>query len=170
MRDVYSKDDKPDTFMKYFDSLIVLAFAIGIWVLISETIDFSSGSDNKFANPVLFPKLVSILLIALSIVQIINVYIKNRKRRGRKSVHEKKQETGEIKTFIVGILGLCGYVLLIPVAGFLIATVISVFCFVYFFGKPKWYKALLFSAVLAIIIYSIFSKFLNVPLPTSILS
>jgi|SRR5690625_2187638 len=160
----------PIWFSKYLDSFIVFVIAIGIWFYIPNMLDYSFESGNPFTNPLLFPKLISIFLIMLSVIQIVYIYIKSKKAsRGAEDKDEQEKiEVKNVKTFIIGLSGVCIYVLLLPLVGFLIATIISSFGFIYFFGKPKWYKALIFSLSIAIIIQSVFNKLLNVPLPTSI--
>lgn len=156
------KYGKKRVFLKYFDSLIILMFAIAVWFLIPVMINTENDTD-VFTSPSLFPKIISVSLIVLSLFQILAQY-----RIKQRSESAENTEQGEYKTFFVGILSLALYIFLIPILGFLLSTMISVFWFTYFFGKPKWYNALIFTILVSSIMYFSFSYFLNVPLPNPI--
>lgn len=150
-------------YLRFLDSLIILIIAVIIWALIPGAID--SGETSTFTSPALFPKIIAAALAVLAIVQII-FQLKNSKDDEGNS--KTTQGKGEFKTLFIGIALLVVYVLLIPIIGFLVATIVSVYCLIYFFGKPKWYNALLFTLSVSFMIYGLFSKVLNVPLPNPI--
>lgn len=148
---------------QYIDTIIVILLGAAILLSSPYLINHSGETGNRYASPVLFPKVLAYTLIILGVMHLILKVKKNISNSENQQMGS--EEKGEKKSFLIGLCALCVYVILIPIAGFVVATLLSSFYFVYYFGKPKWYQALLFTIISTTVIYYIFGQLLNVPLP-----
>lgn len=139
-----------------------LVIGIIIRVLIPYQVTMTDGMEDGIVSPSLFPKIVAWLLIILSLFRLISVYLKNDKRNI--NIDFKK-----LYKFLSCLTVIVGYVILIPLIGFLLSSMIAVFCLTKILGKSKWYNAILLSVITSSVIYYSFTKFLNIALPSGIL-
>ena len=122
---------------------------------------------NLTISPKLFPYLVSILLMLLSLILFIQVL------RGDLAVPEglepgDKIEKSDLRTFLVVLASLFAYLLLIERAGFVLANSVTFVGISYSFGNKNLIKASGFAVLLSTIIYFSFTKVLHVALPSGI--
>lgn len=167
------KNDKQNKNLLFFsknaDSLVVLMFGTILLIAIPNIIDFTARG-NIYQSPLLFPQLVAILLVVVSLYQLIMAYVTNRKKseENNEMNNNEFRENGDIKKFMFGIIPLVIYIFLISIIGFYVATVLSMLYYIHYFGGTKWYKALIFTLVTTTVIYFIFLNIFRVPLPTGI--
>lgn len=122
---------------------------------------------NLTISPKLFPYLVSILLMLLSLILFIQVL------RGDLAVPEglepgDKIAKSDLRTFLVVLASLFAYLLLIERAGFVLANSVTFVGISYSFGNKNLIKASGFAVLLSTIIYFSFTKVLHVALPSGI--
>ena len=108
--------------------------------------------------PKLFPRLTAWGMIVISLVQVITLAVKRRWeiRNGKEIVQPR---------VLLGVGVLFGYALLLPTAGFFIATMLCVIGVIYLFERVSWIKAILFAAVVAFVTWYAFDQLLHIPLP-----
>jgi len=146
----------------YIDALFFLVIGIIIRVLIPYQVTMTDGMEDGIVSPSLFPKIVAWLLIILSLFRLTSVYLKSDKRN-------INIEVKKLYKFLSCLTVIIGYVILIPLIGFLLSSMIAVFCLTKLLGKSKWYNAMLLSVITSSVIYYSFTKFLNIALPSGIL-
>lgn len=122
---------------------------------------------NLTISPKLFPYVVSILLMTLSLILFIQVW------RGDLATPEglepgDKIEKSDLRTFLIVLASLLAYLLLIERGGFVIANSVTFVGVSYSFGNKKLIQAAGIAVLLSTIIYFSFTKFLDVALPSGI--
>lgn len=119
------------------------------------------ASDGSSISPALFPQIASGSIIILGIIMI--------------SVAGKKKKifTGESLPFDwrrvinpgIGMLMIAAYLFLLGLVGFRIVTVPFLMGFMFFLGARKVWKVFIISTILTVLIYIVFDKMVNIPLP-----
>ncbi len=110
-------------------------------------------------SPYLFPVFISILFILVSVSMFL---------QGLKTGEEPRQNEEGKESFrkVAGFIGLViVYYILLPYLGFLITDTLMLFFFLLYLGVRPWWKGMIFSVSLTIIIYVVFQVLLNVRLP-----
>ncbi|MCT4542137.1 MAG: tripartite tricarboxylate transporter TctB family protein [Vallitalea sp.] len=127
------------------------------WILIPSQIQVGKSSTTLI-DAQFIPKLTMILICIFSIVLIVLSLINEK--------YEKYIElniSNELKVVVFYIM-LIGYVLLIPIIGYEISSILFCGVMLLYFKAKKWtYYIVSFSVVL--VLSFIFSKVLGVPLP-----
>lgn len=115
-------------------------------------------------GPNFFPQLLSVIMGICAIVLII------RALQGKAlSQTEHIDRHGFIRMIIA--IGLCiGYLLLMQVIGFAMATCVFLFTLMAFLHQQGMVKRVFSSIVVALIVWAIFRYFLVIPIPTGMLS
>lgn len=156
-----------------------LYFAISI-ICISLYLMMKSFSYP--ANSSFFPRILSILLLALSLIVLLKLF---RQRIGG-GLLKKREEQTSIEKFgmekyksrkrsiwrnpvIIVFLSLVLYVGITPLIGFFMASILYMFIFLLLNGLRNWLVLLVISIVPVAILYFSFSIFFNILFPTGYL-
>lgn len=114
-------------------------------------------------SPYLFPLFIAFFLVLVAIAMLI---------QGKKKGSEQNESgTGSAvpSKKVFGFTGLVVfYYVLLPVLGFLVTDTLMLMLFFLYLGVRPWWKALLFSGSLTILIYVVFQILLNVRLPQGV--
>ncbi len=115
---------------------------------------------SQIIGPEFMPRLYAFLLIGLSIILIIQSYMKN---------EGKDRETsgrGYFKYSIITMLFLGAYIIIIPIIGFYISTIIFVVSMLLFSRVRNKIVLAVIPVATSIFIYVFFSILLNVNMPS----
>jgi hypothetical protein len=132
-----------------------------LWIAESLSLPFPSYARASKVGPAHFPLLVASLLLLFTILWLVRE-------------HRKSQEEPEVRgiRLIPWYLGYAGYVVLVPFLGFVPTTFALVAMITGLKTKGPWPLRVGRSLVAAILItgveWSIFQKWLGVPLPTGV--
>lgn len=147
------------TVMMVFSGLIML---LAGWIYV-----YAGSFDQKTMNdlgPALFPRLIAVGLICLSLIEILVSY------RNKKITYRISEVFNKTMIFpLVGIILSALYIVGLMLAGYLIATTLFVAVMLWFLRVRQPVKLAVISLATALIIYWLFEKFLIVPLPRGIL-
>jgi len=138
---------------------------------------FSYPADSSF-----FPRILSILLLALSLIILLKI-LRRRIEGGLLKKHKEqtsiekfgmekhKSRNGSIwkKPVIIVFLSLILYVGITPLIGFFMASILFMFVFLLLNGVRNWLVLLVISIVPATILYFAFSIFFHILFPTGYL-
>jgi putative tricarboxylic transport membrane protein len=139
-------------------------FLLGIFVSWDTSrMDVPQGSS--IVSPQTFPYMVAAFTSFVGFVLIVNIL------RGRLGVPEGN-EPGDpfvganFKTMAIVVGAIALHVVLLEIAGYIIAATVCFFGVAYGFGSRKYLKDLGISLVFALIVYFSFTKGLNINLPS----
>lgn len=115
-------------------------------------------------GPNFFPQLLAVLLGVCAIVLIVRAV------QG-KALRQKDRIDAQGFLRMVLAIGICiGYLLLMQVIGFALATMVFLFALMTFLEQQGMLKRIGSSVVVALIVWAIFRYFLVIPIPTGMLS
>jgi hypothetical protein len=115
----------------------------------------------------IFPKVSALLLLLLGIIYLITSFFKKAEHRAFEGVDKK--------IVLIMSAGIAGYVFLIWLIGFLIASLIFIGGFVWYLqgSKVNWKASLLRAGLSSVVVsvgfYLLFKGVFNVPLPNGLL-
>lgn len=136
----------------------IFSIALGAWVAYMTA--FRIGSSNMAGDigPKVFPYISAGILIVCGVILLV-----------RRPKEQKPWLVGEQWKRFLGIIAvILGYVGLLYGFGFIVASVIFVTVLFLMFGKEdgaKIWKAVLYAAIVTLIIYLIFAKGLHLRMP-----
>lgn len=149
-----------------------LAFAgslllLGIIVLIdTNNVLVPPGSGS--VGPQVFPTIIGIFIIAVSIILAIEILRGNYGQPEGTEFGEIKAKT-DWKTLSTVAASILTYPFLIESAGFVIASTVVFFGVGFAYGARKLIRNLLIALIFSLIVFLTFTEFLNVNLPAGLL-
>ncbi len=149
-----------------------LAFAgslllLGIIVLI-DTNNMLVPPGSGSVGPQVFPTIIGIFIIAVSIILAIEILRGNYGQPEGTEFGEIKAKT-DWKTLSTVAASILTYPFLIESAGFVIASTVVFFGVGYAYGARKLIRNLLIALIFSLIVFLTFTEFLNVNLPAGLL-
>jgi len=123
--------------------------------------------DNSIVSPQTFPYMVAAFASLVGLALIVDVL------RGKYGVPEG-DEPGDPytplnwKTMAIVVTAIGMHVILLEIAGYVIAATVCFWGVAYGFGSRRIFKDLAISTVFAVIVYFSFSRGLNINLPSGI--
>jgi putative tricarboxylic transport membrane protein len=149
--------------LAFASSLLVL----GVIVLI-DTKNMLVPPASGTIGPQIFPYLVSIFLILVSIGIMIQIFMGNLGQPEGTEFGDTIDKT-DFKTLLIVAGSMATYPLLIERAGFIVASTVAFFGVSFAFGAKNALKNLAISILFSAIVYFSFTRGLNVNLPSGIL-
>lgn len=133
-------------------SVVILTIVIAAFVASFDVLDTSGSSDP---GPAAYPRFV---LVMIAICAALLFF-----------VHD--DEDGEVQPrnlkVVFTLLGLLAlYIFLLPITGYILATILFVLCALWLAGERRPLVLGLYSILFAIVIYLVFSNYLNIVLPS----
>jgi putative tricarboxylic transport membrane protein len=149
--------------LAFASSLLVL----GVIVLI-DTKNMLVPPASGTIGPQIFPYLVSMFLILVSIGIMIQIFMGNLGQPEGTEFGDTIDKT-DFKTLLIVAGSMATYPLLIERAGFIVASTVAFFGVSFAFGAKNALKNLAISILFSAIVYFSFTRGLNVNLPSGIL-
>jgi putative tricarboxylic transport membrane protein len=149
--------------LAFASSLLVL----GVIVLI-DTKNMLVPPASGTIGPQIFPYLVSIFIILVSIGIMIQIFMGNLGQPEGTEFGDTIDKT-DFKTLLIVAGSMATYPLLIERAGFIVASTVAFFGVSFAFGAKNALKNLAISILFSAIVYFSFTRGLNVNLPSGIL-
>jgi len=135
-------------------------FVISILYLV-ECLDLNFGTTSE-PKEGFVPYIVGSLIFVGSFVLMIDAILKGRKM----TIYPQKVGRGELKNILMLIGILVGYVLLLPILGFVICIFLLIVASTKIMGV-RWMTIILLAVSTTVVSYLIFIYWLHVPLPSS---
>jgi hypothetical protein len=135
---------------------IFLLGIIGIWLSKSLPVENSGELGTKF-----FPLVISILLLGLSIINLVNIFWKERKENLQ---IQWPQREGLIRLSLAVFLFL-GYVVILESAGYMISTFLLILLFARLVFNKSWVTSGTLSILAVLSTFGLLSTLLGVRLP-----
>ncbi|MBW1995308.1 MAG: tripartite tricarboxylate transporter TctB family protein, partial [Deltaproteobacteria bacterium] len=153
---------------EYIISIGLCVFGIFIFILTNTIPLMVAVEKSSVVNARFFPKLMSLLLIILSIVMALENYYQKpttkQENGSDKDGRNTKDKTARLRLLVLGILCLFYFISFQPL-GFLLSSALFMAGFTLILGSRKWYFILSISIVSPLCIYLLFKTLLGAPLP-----
>ncbi|MEH7353582.1 tripartite tricarboxylate transporter TctB family protein [Neobacillus drentensis] len=140
-----------------FDRIASIAFlAVGVLFIIGSK-HLASSSYGSVVGPDIFPFILGILLVLLSIRLFYETFISGGE--------QGKKEPMQYKPFLIILAATLVYILTLESVGYVITTFLFLFVCFQTMERSKWISSLIISAAFSGIVYFIFVELLKGTLP-----
>lgn len=136
-------------------SVLLLLFAVGVFVVSRDYPSDLAGTPG----PAFFPRIIAAGIAVLAIVQLARALFS-----GDRDEHTITQSN--TARVAVPAAFLVGYVLMLPLIGFFLTTVVFLTTFMYYSGARTLYVTVPLAVVIGVVLQNVFVGFLHVPLPS----
>ncbi len=136
----------------------IIFLVMGIAIYWQSTQFKQTMLKDKFSGPGFFPKLVAILMIVSALFLLMDSLAK-------KEEIAVKIFDNTMKLALIGMVIIFLYIVFLSTLGFIIATILLNYSFLFFFKVKKKLVLILQPTVTSFLIYWVFAKLLMVPLP-----
>jgi len=133
--------------------LFILSLIMYFFILPSQIKILTYGAYGL--SPFVFPKIATLGIMFLSVVLVINSFWKLKEKQYSKMVP---------RSWVI-MLFLIGYLFLIDLIGFLVASSVFLFALMMYLNRKNWLKYILVIFFFILINYIFFEKILKVMLP-----
>lgn len=150
-------------FIDFFYGLILFLISLLLWFVVIPT--QIKTRDAYFADAAMIPRFAVFVMGIMSLCQVILCLweTKDFKPLFNRSSYEIQWKT--ILRQLLFLVLMIGYIKLIPVCGFVIASFAFVLVMLFYFGSNAIRKNLIISAVFSVSTYLLFSNIFRVNLP-----
>jgi len=154
--------------------LAVVLTAFAVFGLIASALIKVGAAVTDPIGPARYPQLLFVLFLALSLVYLVRQVVKVVQERRAPATAVEAEDAEEDPEKSVSVLrpvlvvaALVGYVLVLDILGYVVATTLLLFAIHIIFGvRQKWWFAVIVSVVASVILKLFFGELLLVPLPT----
>jgi hypothetical protein len=146
---------------------IVLLTVSCLWTYQALRLPFPEFSRVSKMGPGHFPAGVGILLGLLSIVLLARTF--RARASGAADIDApapRSADEGLSRQLILGFVMFAGYILVVPLAGFLLSSVVFIFLMVNRIGHFRWLPSGVISIAITVFLWLVFVHWLVVPIPT----
>lgn len=144
----------------YSIGLLVISLLMIFWIIPSQTVVSKTETSMQ---PAAFPTVASVLVLAGSILLIIQLLLGKLKpeHQGENGLH--------VKAFIKIIATVIVYLLMIKYVGFYTSTLIACVLALHFYAKVNWVACIVGTVIFLGVVYALFEIALAIPLPKGFL-
>ncbi|TKX81309.1 tripartite tricarboxylate transporter TctB family protein [Halorubrum sp. SD626R] len=135
-------------------SVLLVAFAVGVFIVSNS---FPSGVGGT-PGPALFPRFIAGGVAVLAFIQLVDAFVS-------RDQDIKTVTRSNLSRFGAPVTLLVGYALLLPLAGFLLTTIVFLIAVMYYSGAHTFRVIVPLAIGISVILQNVFVGFLHVPLP-----
>lgn len=146
------------------DSIIVLGLGIALGAYSLISFYTATVKTAWIMSPYLFPLLLAVFAVLLSISLFAEGSYEVRKQRQAGGEKAAPASINTVKVIVVTLFGVA-YYLLISWIHFIPASVLFLAALIWYMGERKWWKIALVAAIMPFILYFLFAVLLHVRLP-----
>lgn len=149
--------------------ILAVSTLIGAGVYLLATQDIPSLMLGDVVGPRFFPELVGLGLVVAGTLLVYEAWWKQATRN--KSVEKENRQIAKRaqKIIVAAAVWTIVYYIAFEPVGYIISTIIYIFCLLCYFNQVKWWKNAIYTVMFTGAAYAIFDKFLNVVLPSGLL-
>ncbi len=147
---------KPFPLELVFDLILTL---LGIMIVFAS-LKYGFGTFRA-PGPGLFPFFIGLSLSISGLALLISNL--------RSRLHTPSLGRGDVKTFLLMVLAFCAWILIMPLLGYVLVTVLVTYAVCKIMNLEGWWKPLSVSVGTALFIYFLFDYCLYIDLPKGIL-
>jgi putative tricarboxylic transport membrane protein len=144
---------------------IVLLALSALWIKLSVNLPFPAFARAAKMGPGHFPIAVAALLAILAVILFWQTFRSETPTDPAKDDEEQDRDTHGLRHLIIGFGFFLAYVILVQFIGFVLASIVFVFCFVRLIGKFNYWLSGLLALAIPVLLWTVFDYLLTVPLP-----
>jgi putative tricarboxylic transport membrane protein len=144
---------------------IVLLALSALWIKLAVNLPFPAFARVAKMGPGHYPIAVAGLLAILAILLLWQTFRSEALAGSAKNDEEQDREAHESRHLILGFGFFLAYVILVQFIGFVLASIVFVFCFVRLIGKFNYLLSGALALGIPVLLWTVFDYLLTVPLP-----
>ena len=153
--------------MKWADRItaIVLLALSGLWIKLAVDLPFPAFARVAKMSPGHYPIAVAGLLAILAVLLLWQTFRSEKHSDSAKDDEEQDRDAHGFRHLTIGFGFFLIYIILVPLIGFVLASIVFVFCFIRLIGQ---FNNLLSGALalgIPALLWTVFAYLLTVPLP-----
>ena len=138
--------------------VIMLLFS-GFYLYFAQQIKTRPKLTPSYASARIMPTLLGILLAILSVICIIQGVRQMKKKEAAEESTEKKTSKGDVMAVVYTFAVIIGYVIILPMLGFILSTIIYLFLQMLILAPPQKRNYLLFIIIAVVFTALVFVAF-----------
>lgn len=145
----------------------IILFILSVaWIYFSIQLPFPAFARVARVGPGHYPAGVAAVMALLSILLFRQTF---RRKDSSESETQSDADGTAVRTdnraLYLGTALFVGYVILMPLVGFLVSSILFVFCFVQVIGRYRWEMTAILAVFIPGLLWALFARLLTVPLP-----
>ena len=142
-------------------ALVLIAFGAGYGYL---TAGLPKRSLPNTPDPSFFPWIITACLLVLSMALLVQGL------RARRATPDAADTAGSLRSPTVFLVLFVAYVAVLPLTGFVIASVPFFAVLVWLYGERRWGRICAYAVAVPVVLVLVFRHGLQIPLPTGVLA
>jgi len=153
--------------MKWADRVtaLVLLVIAGGWIYLANQIPFPAFARVSKLSPGHYPMGVAVLLLALAIILLVQTFKGQNRVEKHRSQEEGRRNPKAVQHLLTGFALFLGYVISAPFLGFVMASSLFVFFFIWFIARYTLLIRITIAIGIPSLLWMIFAWWLSVPVP-----
>lgn len=153
--------------MKWADritAIVLLALCV-FWIRLAVDLPFPAFARVAKMGPGHYPIAVAGLLAILAVLLFWQTFHSDKYTGSAKDEEEQTIDPRGFRHLIIGFGFFLIYVILVPLIGFVLASIVFVFCFVCLIGRFNYWLSGVLALGIPALLWTVFAYLLTVPLP-----
>ncbi len=145
-------------------AIVLLALSV-LWIKLAVNLPFPAFARAAKMGPGHYPIAVAFLLGILAVILFWQTFHSETPSDPAKDDEEQDHDTHGLRHLTIGFGFFLAYVILVQFIGFVLASILFVFCFVRLIGKFNYWLSGLLALGIPVLLWTVFDYLLTVPLP-----
>ncbi len=145
-------------------AIVLLALSV-LWIKLAVNLPFPAFARAAKMGPGHYPIAVAFLLGILAVILFWQTFHSETPSDPAKDDEEQDHDTHGLRHLTIGFGFFLAYVILVQFIGFVLASILFVFCFVRLIGKFNYWLSGLLALGIPVLLWTVFGYLLTVPLP-----
>lgn len=145
-------------------AIVLLALSV-LWIKLAVNLPFPAFARAAKMGPGHYPIAVAFLLGILAVILFWQTFHSETPSDPAKDDEKQDHDTHGLRHLTIGFGFFLAYVILVQFIGFVLASILFVFCFVRLIGKFNYWLSGLLALGIPVLLWTVFDYLLTVPLP-----
>ena len=144
---------------------IVLLALSALWIQLAVHLPFPAFARVAKMGPGHYPIAVAGLLAILAVLLLWQTFRSEKHTESAEDDEEQSRDPQGFRHLIIGFGFFLTYVILVPLIGFVLASIVFVFCFIRLIGQFNYMLSGALALGIPALLWTVFAYLLTVPLP-----
>lgn len=144
---------------------VVLLALSALWIQLAVDLPFPAFARVAKMGPGHYPIAVAGLLAILAVLLLWQTFRSEKHADPAEDDEEQSSVSKGFRHLIIGFGFFLAYVILVPLIGFVMASIVFVFCFIRLIGKFNYLLSGALALGIPALLWTVFAYLLTVPLP-----
>jgi len=153
--------------MRWADRIAAIALLglSALWIRLAVDLPFPAFARVSKMGPGYYPIAVAGLLAILAVLLLWQTFRSEKNAEGTEDDEQQSLDPRGSRYLIIGFGFFLAYVILVPLIGFVLASIVFVFCFIRLIGQFNYLLSGTLALGIPALLWAVFAYLLTVPLP-----